>query len=117
MCEVEDAGGPARPPEADRVGMKVETGSGLDVGEGRLVVQQQDQFGTLTQVRRGSAVGRQQPSLDDELGGEARLVMRAGAGPDICPRLTGRYALMSYPLPGQPFTATATLQLFVPMTT
>src|SRR5262249_22316685 len=74
-------------------------------------------FGPLAQVRRGGAPGRQQPSLDDELGGEGRLVMRGGAGQDICPRLTGRYGLTGHTLTVQTFTATATPQLVVPMTT
>lgn len=65
--------------------MQVEATSGLDVGEGGLVVQEQDQFGTLPQVRRGGPPRRQQPSPDDELGGEAGLVMRGGARQDICP--------------------------------
>jgi hypothetical protein len=67
-------------PEADRVGMKVETAAGLDIGERGLFVEQQDQLGTLMGLvshrpGRGEAAG-----LVEKLRRELRAVSRRGAG-------------------------------------
>jgi len=96
--------------------MKADLGS-LDVGEVGLEVQQQDQAGSLEQVRRCRAALRQQPNLDDELGWEARLVQRRGAGQGVFPWMAGREVAMDHVLTIETTSTRTTLQLFVPRTT
>jgi hypothetical protein len=74
IFEVEEAIGPALPPEADGVGVEADFSGGCDVGESGLLVQEDDQTRPLEQVSRSGAPTRQQPSLDEELHGETGLV-------------------------------------------
>jgi hypothetical protein len=76
VFELEGAFGPALAPEADGVGVEADLGSGLDVGEFGLVVQQQGQLGALPQVGRRGAAALERPGSDEELAGEAGLIQR-----------------------------------------
>src|SRR3954466_12388054 len=57
--------GPALPPAADAVRVKVEPGSDLDVGKRGAFVQEQDQMRSLPKVRAGRASGREAPGLGE----------------------------------------------------
>ena len=48
VLEGEIAVGPAFPPEPDGVGMESDAGGGLGVGQERLVMEEQGQFGPLS---------------------------------------------------------------------
>jgi hypothetical protein len=53
-------------------------------------VQEQDHPGVLEQVRLDGPAAGQQPSLDEEVSGEAVLEERGGAGQEIGPPGIGR---------------------------
>src|SRR5947209_8256402 len=66
--------GPALPPTADAVGVKVESSSDFDIGKRGLFVQKQDQVRSLSEVRRRRARDRESSSLGEELMGKARAI-------------------------------------------
>src|SRR5262245_34695171 len=71
--------GPALPPAADAVGVEVEPGGEIDVGDRRALVQEQGHPRPLPQVRRRRASRDQPPGLGEELIGETRAVVRRRA--------------------------------------
>src|SRR4051794_3681136 len=68
--------GPALPPAADTIGVKVESGSGLDIGKRGRLVQQQDQMRSLPKVRRCRASQSESSRLGEKVVGEGRAVQR-----------------------------------------
>jgi hypothetical protein len=76
VLEGEVAAGPSLPPAANAVGVEVESSTGGDVGDGRMLVEEQDQQGTLTQMRGSRAGVGQASSLGDEVLWKTRLVDR-----------------------------------------
>src|SRR5215211_1880830 len=71
---------PALPPAADAVGVEVEAGGGFDVGDGRMLVQEQGHPRPLPEVRRRRASRDQPPGLGEELIGETRAIVRRRSG-------------------------------------
>ena len=82
--------GPALPPAADGIGMKIETSSGRHVGERGDVVQEQDQACTLPEVRRRGASVDEASGLGEELVREGRAMKRRRARHETTPRAIGR---------------------------
>jgi hypothetical protein len=74
--------------------MEADLKSGGNVGKFGLLVQEQDQQRPLPQVSLRGALPREQPSLDEELGGETGLVVRGRAGQGICLWVTSQEILM-----------------------
>jgi hypothetical protein len=71
--------GPALPPAADAIGMEVEAGGHFDVGKQRLVLQQQDQLRSLSQMRSRRARRHQPSCFADELVGKSRAIVGYGS--------------------------------------
>jgi hypothetical protein len=65
---------PALPPKPDGVGMKVDPGSGFHVGNRGEFVEEQDQAGSLPEVRRCGASPEEASGLVEELIGEGRAM-------------------------------------------
>src|SRR5262245_43250132 len=84
ILQGEVAGGPAPPPGPDGVGVEWYAGRGLGVGEGRLPVQEEDQFGALPQLVSGGPPPHGRPGLIEEVRREVGTVrgQRAGHGAD-----------------------------------
>jgi hypothetical protein len=74
VVEGEIAIGPAFPPEPDGVGMESDASGGLGVGQERLVVKEQGQFGPLPQLISDGTTVDQGSGLGQELGWEFRRV-------------------------------------------
>jgi hypothetical protein len=90
VLEAELTSGPALPPTADGIGMKIETSSGSHVGERGEFVEEQDQACTLPEVRRRGSSAEEASSLGEELIREGRAMKRRWAGHETTPRAIGR---------------------------
>jgi hypothetical protein len=66
--------GPALPPTADAIGVKVESDGGLGIGKRGMLVQKQDQMGSLPKVRRRRASPHEASGLAEELVGKNRAI-------------------------------------------
>ena len=62
--------------------MEIDSGAGLDVGQQRLLVPQQNQLGALPGLKRGGALMNEQADLVKEVLGEAGAVGWWGTGHD-----------------------------------
>jgi hypothetical protein len=82
--------GPALPPTADGIGMKIKTSSGRHVGERGEFVEEQDQACTLPEVRRCGARVEEASSLGEELIREGGAMKRRRARHETTPRAIGR---------------------------
>jgi hypothetical protein len=72
--------GPALPPAADAVGVEVQPGGEIDVGDQRVLVQEQHQLRPLPQMRGRCARRDQPPGFAEELSGENRAIVRRRSG-------------------------------------
>ena len=90
VLEGELTSGPALPPTADGIGMKIETSSGSHVGESWGFVEEQDQACTLPEVRRRGSSVEEASSLGEELLREGRAMKRRRARHETTPRAIGR---------------------------
>ena len=70
--------------------MKVDPGSGFHVGNRGKFVEEQDQAGTLSEVRRCGASEEEALGLGEELIGEGRAMKWEKARHETAPRTTGQ---------------------------
>jgi hypothetical protein len=90
VLEGELTSGPALPPTADGIGMKIETSRGRHVAERRGFVEEQGQACTLPEVRRRGSSVEEASSLGEELVREGRVMKRRRARHETPPRAIGR---------------------------
>jgi hypothetical protein len=77
--------------------MKIKMSGGRHVGKRGGFVKEQDQTGTLPEVRRRSASKADAPGLGEELIGEGRAMTRWRARHETTPRAIGRMAFSDDP--------------------
>ena len=70
VLEREISLGPSLPPKPDGIGVESDAGRGLGIGQERLVVKEEGQFGSLTELIAGGATVDQGLGLCQELGRE-----------------------------------------------
>jgi hypothetical protein len=85
VLQGEAALGPALPPEPDGVGVQLHVGCGLGIREERLLMEQEDQAGSLSELEADGTSPSDGLSLSEEVRWECRQVERLRTGHGMRP--------------------------------